>query len=707
MPELIGLDFETYGAEDLPTHGLARYTDHKTFMPLIGSVSLPAVMPRTFDFVSDRRASVRDLADAIGPRYICAHNAPFEERVLSHLGLDYPSSRFIDSAVVARAAGAGSSLEAAAPQLLGVDKMEMGKALIKLFSIPGKYQEESGSKVFDPQIIADHPAEWAKFREYCELDAELSLRIVEAYQGWLAPREQEFQAITMDMNRAGWCVDVELVEEMQRRYLENQDQALADFRDQCGAGDLNLNSLPQLKKWCEERGVKASSFDEKHVERLLARIEKKLETLPVEDPKYSGYRDVQSLLETKQILGGSSLKKLQVILNTTLDMGDGTHRLKDQYLHCGAAQTLRTTGRSVQMQNLKRLGNRKLEDIEAEVFNLANEVSNNVLAENLRQVFTASELGGRLIVGDFSSVESRGLAWQAGEDWKLAAYRQGLGVYEMQAAKIFGVPYQDITKTDPRRTTGKVGELSCGYGAGSVAVRDFAAGMNVELTEGEATQLVYDWRTANPNTVNYWSVLDAMLHQVVEGHTGIERLAWPDGYQLKMALMGAPASLQRQHPKVQTLMVWVVDQLGDTLLKRFFHGAHIRGRNVCYFKPSDRKTGDLWRNSYVDPKTKQRRFYELYGGKLAGILTQSLCRELFFMVLRNAHSWAKVHRNVELVGQFHDEIVVDWRPPSKPASPGIDLPVAKHQLEKIMSDPGPFQSFPLAAEIKDDYRYTK
>ena len=39
MPELIGLDFETYGAEDLPTHGLARYARHKTFMPLIGSVA--------------------------------------------------------------------------------------------------------------------------------------------------------------------------------------------------------------------------------------------------------------------------------------------------------------------------------------------------------------------------------------------------------------------------------------------------------------------------------------------------------------------------------------------------------------------------------------------------------------------------------------------------------------------------------------------
>jgi hypothetical protein len=130
---------------------------------------------------------------------------------------------------------------------------------------------------------------------------------------------------------------------------------------------------------------------------------------------------------------------------------------------------------------------------------------------------------------------------------------------------------------------------------------------------------------------------------------------------------------------------------------------YIRGRNVCYYKPSDRKTGDLWKNNYRDQKTKQIRFYQIYGGKLAGILTQSLCRELFFMVLRQVHEWAKWHSNIELVGQFHDEIVADWQP----TVAALSLPEAKLQLGKMMSDPGPFQSFPLAAEIKDDYRYTK
>lgn len=50
----------------------------------------------------------------------------------------------------------------------------------------------------------------------------------------------------------------------------------------------------------------------------------------------------------------------------------------------------------------------------------------------------------------------------------------------------------------------------------------------------------------------------------------------------------------------------------------------------------------------------------MYGGKLAGLLTQSLCREVFFNSLRWVHTWCDAYPNVRLIGQFHDEIVVDW-----------------------------------------------
>ena len=86
--------------------------------------------------------------------------------------------------MIARAAGAGGKLEAAAPQLLGINKLEQGKDLIKLFSIPGKYQEESGVRGFHTGVIADNPEKWKDFGKYCTVDATCGLGLALEW-GWV------------------------------------------------------------------------------------------------------------------------------------------------------------------------------------------------------------------------------------------------------------------------------------------------------------------------------------------------------------------------------------------------------------------------------------------------------------------------------------------------------------------------------------------
>ena len=699
--EVVGLDFETYGAVNLPERGLWNYTSDDTFTPLIASLAWydepwNNYLRETLDFTVNFTTAVELLRRRIDGKLIAAHNAPFEQRVLATIGIDVPSERFIDSAVVARACGAGSSLEAAAPQLLGSDKLESGKALILLFSIPGKYQEESGDLRFHQQVIVDHPFQWQQFRKYCEIDAELSLRLVLEWGHHVPGWERRYQAITMDMNNTGWPVDVPMVEEMQRRYLENVEQAEADFRTRYDDTELNLNSLKQLKEWCAERGIRAKSFDEKNVAKLRKRIITKLDTITAEtDLRFFDYLAVVDLLNTKQILGGSSLKKLQVILDTT----GKDCRLRDQYLHIGAGQSWRTTGRGVQMQNLKRLSTPADMD---ELNDLDSEWDNDKLAQNIRQCFTSSHPQGQLIVGDFSSVESRGLAWLAGATDKLQAFRNGLDIYKVGAAKQYGVAYEHVTKD--QRQFGKVGELSCGYQAGGVAVQSFAEGMGVELTEGEANQIVFDYRGSNPEIVQLWADLDQLLNEALDAPPGVvasTKVGPRKDYVLKMYQVHTPESLTALHTGAKTLRLDLVNPQGGLVLTRWFHGCYRRGRNICYWKPTDRKTGDVWVNHYTDPKTKQVRFFSIYGGKLAGILTQSFCRELFFRCLEQVHAWALHHPSLDLIGQFHDEIVLDWKPGQ------ISLDTAMMGMKRLMSDAGDIADFPLEADIKHDYRYTK
>src|SRR5690606_11992918 len=152
--------------------------------------------------------------------------------------------------------------------------------------------------------------------------------------------------------------------------------------------------------------------------------------------------------------------------------------LRGQYLHVGAGQTFRTSGRGVQMQNLKRIGGkpRPINPNRVLVW------GNDALSSNIRQVFTASEPLGKLIIGDLSSIESRGLAYLAGAEWKLDAYAQGKDMYKVQAVSMgLASGYDNVTPA--QRQTGKVGELSCGYGAGPGAVRSFAEKMGTELTD--------------------------------------------------------------------------------------------------------------------------------------------------------------------------------------------------------------------------------
>jgi DNA polymerase bacteriophage-type len=692
----VSLDFETYSEVDLRSAGLDNYVNGEHFRVLLASVKFyhPTDINTEIDldFVEDPSGALEFLRTLIGDKYVVAHNAQFEQAVLRAIGIALPASRFIDTAVLARAAGFGGSLEAAAAQLLGEDKVEIGAELIKVFCIPSAAQVEDNELWFDESLPKTRVSEWLNFRYYCKVDARLCWRIAEQ----LLPlpyiqREIELSHLTMQMNDVGWYVDRGLVRMMDEMYHANVEMIRNEFALRNNAESLNLSSLPQLVAWCKERGVTAKSFDEKSVSSMIKRIDRRLGGLADTDYRRAPLLQVRDLLATKQQLGGSSLKKLDVILKTT--SADG--RLRNQYMHVGAGATFRTTGRGVQMQNLKRLHGEG-DDVREIILNVAH-WDNDQLAANMRQVFRAEDQQGQLIVGDFSSVESRGLAWQAGEQWKLNAYAQGQDLYKVQAASMFQVPVDQVTKE--QRQIGKVGELACGYGAGPDAVRAFADKMGVELSEAESAKLVKDWRTANPRIVGYWQALDDAMHEAME-HRIVTRVKLPAG-MVMFQTVDAPDSLRKQVGDENLLSLKIsLFNFDGFSLTRWIHGVYKMGRNVQYWKPSERKTGDLWTDRFTDPKTKQQRKYSVYGGKLAGLLTQSLCREVFFDSLSSLQPVVDKIDNLEVVGQFHDEIVLEW----KPGAYSLDRAIAL--LEDRMTSTT-LVAFPLGAEIKHAFRYIK
>lgn len=684
---MIGLDTETYSSANLPKVGLHNYVEDPHFQPLLAVVN-NGQFNRVFDFVSDPWCKEEFLDLMEKQDEIAAHNAGFEREVLRMMGLPLPASRFVDTAVCAAYMGAGRSLEAAAAQLLGKDKYENGKKLIELFCIPGSYQDPD-EPAFNPLIRQHYKPEWDEFIHYCGLDALLCFELAAQYP--LPSKEQRASELTMEMNSVGWPVDTALVNEMQRRYESNLLSAMANFTMRTGDETLNLSSTKQMTEWCAKRGVRATSFDEEHVDRMERRLKDRLQNPNLSEEKQRNFREVLSLAWARQEMGGSSLKKLATLKAQTATDG----RLYDQYLHYGAQATGRTTGRGVQMQNLPRLLSGG--DDVAELFDVSTHWDNNLLAHNLRQTFHASSPSGSLIVGDFSSVESRGLAWQANEQWKLNAYRQGQDLYKVLAGRIFDTAYDSVTKE--QRQIGKTGELSCGYGAGGGAVHAFARNMGVDMDENQAARLVRDWRDANPETVEWWRLLQEALNLGMDKGCGTVSMPWGNVWIDRMM---APRSLRDMGLDSSLCIVFKTND-GFTFT-RYIHGVQRQGNNLTYHKPSARKTGDLWTNEFTDPKTGQRRKFSVYGGKLAGLLTQSLCREVFFHSLDLLDRKLKADdiTNVRIIGQFHDEIVLEWWP----SVDGVDRTTAMAILTSCMTA-SPLQGFPLDAEVKFDHRYTK
>ena len=117
-----------------------------------------------------------------------------------------------------------------------------------------------------------------------------------------------------------------------------------------------------------------------------------------------------------------------------------------------------------------------------------------------------------LIGADFSSIESRVLAWVAGEEWKLDGYRRFDATrdprdepYCETACKIFRVPAGSFTKNSPERGVGKTCDLAFGYSGRLGAWRKFEPD---KFTDAEVETFKTEWRAAHPAIKRFWYDID-------------------------------------------------------------------------------------------------------------------------------------------------------------------------------------------------------
>ena len=120
--------------------------------------------------------------------------------------------------------------------------------------------------------------------------------------------------------------------------------------------------------------------------------------------------------------------------------------------------------------------------------------------------------GMELMSGDFSAIESVVLAWLAGEQWKLDAYRTFFQTGDTTHRALSRDRPQDARpgrptrrSTAPKRALGKAAELASGFGGGVGAWRRIMP--NDARADDEIKAIIHQWRTAHPAVVKFWKDL--------------------------------------------------------------------------------------------------------------------------------------------------------------------------------------------------------
>lgn len=595
------------------------------------------------------------------------HNAMFDVPVLRYaLDIDLPIERVRCSMVQALAHSLPGSLDALCDILkVGSDaaKHKDGKQLIQLFCKPRPKNSQIRRATRET-----HPEEWDRFIEYARADIGAMREVSNRLPAWnYRGTELSLWWLDQRINERGFLVDTELarcaIEAVDREQIVLREQTRGNTN---GAVESTTQRDVVLAHILQEYGIDLPDLKKATLERRI------------QDPELpDGLRE---LLAIRLQASASSTTKYKALINAVND----DNRLRGTIQFCGASRTGRAAGRTFQPQNLPSRGLLPGKQIEMGI-ELLKAGCADVAFDNVMKL-TSSAIRGciiappgkKLIIADLANIEGRALAWLAGEEWKLDAFRlydkylldefgqkiphkkdflrQGPDLYCLAYAKAFRVPPDDVS--DSQRQIGKVMELMLGYGGGVGAFVTGALTYNFDLEEMAEGA----WDTLPGEQVHEaegfyeWAVKKKLptfgLSERAFVVCDVFKRLWRAAHLRTSSFWGELESAVRQ----------AINQPGNTFtcrkLKTRRDGAWLRialpsGRALCYPFPKVSAEGEI---SYMGQNQYTRKWSRIktYGGKLAENITQAVARDVMYYAMPEIE---KSGLNILLT--VHDEVICE------------------------------------------------
>jgi DNA polymerase len=492
-------DIESRSVASLRDVGAWNYAAHATTEPLCLFFAVDDDEPRRWLPGEPVPAPLFDVAHDPKTWNLIAHHAEFERAVLERVliprygfpPIPLEAQHCTQQLALASAYPAELDLLAQALGLLPYRKDHAATKAMREITRPRKPRK--GEKHATPQWDEDTTKRELLFAR-CRLDV-ITTRAVWQHPKLKHPEASERTSQVLDaiINRRGVPIDRVFVEAARTLAIRETD-AINIKLAHLTAG--NITSVDQTQRFLAEinaRGHRMTSMTKRSVSAVLA-------------GKADGY--VRELLELRRGGARASARKFKRILLYASDHDD---RLRGTLRWHGSGPG-RWTGLGPQLQNLKRNdSNIPLAAIEAirsgDPNALASYGNPLTLVSELARASIAARAGHELLAVDFAAIESRVLAWLAGEGWKLDAYRtydatgdKALEPYRLLAARMLGKDIGIVTAAD--RQLGKAGELAAGFGGAVGAWRRLLP--DDRRSDGEIRADIERWRRAHPHTTKFW-----------------------------------------------------------------------------------------------------------------------------------------------------------------------------------------------------------
>ena len=607
---VLSIDLETFSDIDLSSCGVYRYVEGD-FHILLFAYAFDDEDVRVVDMACGEELP-QEVQDAIFDETVikAAWNAQFERTCLStYFGTQLSPDSWQCSMVWAASLSLPLKLKTAAEVLkTGEQKDDAGERLIKYFSVPCKPTKANGGRT---RNLPEHaPEDWALFKSYCMQDVRTERDIRHKLEAFpLQKSEWNFYHMDQRINDRGVLIDKALVEQAITCDMMLSEEMTAKAYELTGLE--NPNSVSQLKGWLTERGIDVDSLGKKNVTALIKDLD-----------KHSIDSEALEMMRLRLQMAKSSVKKYQAA-DRYICLDGRAHGL---FQFSGANRTQRWAGRGIQLQNLPQNHISTLDEarelVKLGCFDMVESIYGNtpdILSQLIRTMLIPKE-GCEFIVADFSAIEARVLAWLAGEQWRMDAFKRGDDIYCASASQMFGVPVVKHGINGELRQKGKVAELACGYGGAAGALISMGA-LDMGLSEDELPGLIDDWRTANPHIVQFWWDVEKAAMDTVKDHR--ERNVGKIGFQFYANTLWVVLPSRRK-------LAYIKPRLQPN---RF-------GRMAMTFESLN--AANKWSRG------------ETYSGKLVENCTQSIARDLLAEAM-----WRMEKAGLDIVGHVHDEVILE------------------------------------------------